>query len=125
MNASDVMVRDVVTGPEKLVSKAVQLLIDHDNSALPVIDGDRRVIGILSEADLPHRERIGTENHRAWWIEAITPPSVLALDYAKSHGRRVAELMSESVMFNDFSRNQKPRCWNDLFGRSRRFQPGG
>ena len=38
-------------GSEKLVSKAVQLLIDHDNSALPVIDGDRRVIGILSEAD--------------------------------------------------------------------------
>ena len=84
----------------------MQLLIDHDNSALPVIEGNRRVIGILSEADLPHRERIGTENHRAWWIEAITPPSVLALDYAKSHGRRVAELMSESVMFNDFSRNQ-------------------
>ena len=99
MNASDVMVRDVVTvGPKEPVSKAVQLLVDHDISALPVVDGDRRVIGILSEADLLHREKIGTEKHRAWWIEAVTPPSVLALDYAKSHGRRVAELMSESVI---------------------------
>jgi CBS domain-containing protein len=31
-------------------------------------------------------------------FEAVTPPSVLALDYAKSHGRRVAELMSEDII---------------------------
>jgi CBS domain-containing protein len=32
MNASDVMVYDVVTvGPEEAVSKAVQLLVDHDS----------------------------------------------------------------------------------------------
>jgi CBS domain-containing protein len=99
MNASDVMVCEVVTvGPEEAVSKAVQLLVDHDISALPVVDGERRVIGILSEADLLHREKIGTEKHRAWWLEAVTPPSVLALDYAKSHGRRVAELMSQDII---------------------------
>ena len=99
MNASDVMVCDVVTvGPEESVSKAVQLLVDHDISALPVVDGERRVIGILSEADLLHREKTGTEKHRAWWLEAVTPPSVLALDYAKSHGRRVVEIMSEDVI---------------------------
>jgi len=99
MNASDVMVHDVVTvGPEDEVSKAAQLLVDHDVSALPVIDGDRRVIGILSEADLLHREEIGTEKHRPWWLEAITPASALAFDYAKSHGRKVAEVMSEHVV---------------------------
>lgn len=99
MNARDVMVSDVVTvGPDDLVSKAVQLLVDHDISALPVVDANQRVIGILSESDLLHREKIGTEKHRAWWLEAVTPPSVLALDYAKSHGRRVAELMSENII---------------------------
>lgn len=102
MNASDVMVRDVVTvGPEEAISKAVQLLVDHDISALPVIDNDRRVIGILSEADLLHRDKIGTEKHRAWWLEAVTPPSVLALDYAKSHGRRVAELIKRVPILKD------------------------
>jgi CBS-domain-containing membrane protein len=99
MNASDVMVRDVVTvGPEDEVSKAVQLLVDHDISALPVVDSEKRVIGILSEADLLHREKIGTEKHRPWWLEAVMPASVLALDYAKSHGRKVSELMSENVV---------------------------
>lgn len=99
MNASDVMVHDVVTvGPDDDLAKAVQLLVDHDVSALPVIDADRRVVGILSEGDLLHREEIGTVKHRPWWLEAITPASVLAFDYAKSHGRKVAEVMSEHVV---------------------------
>jgi CBS domain-containing protein len=102
MNARDVMVHDVVTvGPDEDVAKALQLLVDHDISALPVVDGERHVIGILSEADLLHRQQIGTEKHRAWWLEAVTPASVLALDYAKSHGRKVAELMSVDVISAD------------------------
>jgi CBS-domain-containing membrane protein len=102
MNASDVMVRDVVTvGPDEDVSKAVKLLVDHDISALPVIDSERRVIGVLSEADLIHRENIGTAKQRTWWLEAVTPASMLALDYAKSHGRKVSELMSEHVISAD------------------------
>jgi CBS domain-containing protein len=41
MNASDVMVRDVITvGPDDDVSTAVRLLVDHDISALPVVDVD-------------------------------------------------------------------------------------
>jgi CBS-domain-containing membrane protein len=64
MNARDVMVQDVVTiGPDEDVAKALQLLVDHDISALPVVDGGRRVIGILSKADLLHREKIGTKKH--------------------------------------------------------------
>lgn len=102
MNASDVMVHDVVTvGPDDEVSEAVKLLVDHDISALPVVDQERRVIGILSEGDLLHREEIGTEKHRPWWLEAITPASALAFDYVKSHGRKVAEIMSEHVISAD------------------------
>jgi CBS domain-containing protein len=99
MNASDVMVRDVVTiGPEDEISTAVRLLVDHDISALPVVDADRHVLGILSEGDLLHREEDGTLKQRRWWVEAVTPASTLALDYAKSHGRKVAEVMSDRVI---------------------------
>jgi len=56
MNASDVMVRDVVTiGPDDEISTAVRLLADHDISALPVVDAIVYVLGVLSEADLLHR----------------------------------------------------------------------
>ena len=99
MKASDVMVHDVITiGPDDDVSRAAKMLADHDISALPVIDEQRRVLGILSEADLLRREEIGTEKRHPAWLEAVMPAGRLAAEYAKSHGRKVRELMSESVV---------------------------
>jgi CBS domain-containing protein len=99
MKALDVMVRDVVTvRPDDNVAEAVRLLAEHDVSALPVVDIDDNVVGVISEADLVHREEIGTEKHRSWWLEAMTPASTLAGEFAKSHGRRVEEVMSTDVV---------------------------
>jgi CBS domain-containing protein len=61
----DVMVRDVVTAkPDDAVADAIKLLIRHDVSALPVVDDAGHVIGVISEADLVHREEIGTWRNR-------------------------------------------------------------
>ena len=99
MKAIDVMVRDVITvRPDDDVADAVRLLADYDVSALPVVDEDENVIGVISEADLLHREEIGTEKQRPWWLEAVTPASTLAGEFAKSHGRRVSEIMSTDVI---------------------------
>src|SRR5215470_1138577 len=99
MKAMDVMVRDVMTvSPDDDVAEAIKLLAEHDISALPVVDRDGTVIGVISEADLIHREEIGTEKHRPWWLEALTPASTLAEEFAKSHGRRVGEVMSTNVI---------------------------
>jgi len=99
MKALDVMVRDVVTvKPDDDVALAVRLLAEHDVSALPVVDDDDNVIGVISEADLLHREEIGTEKQRPWWLEAVTPASTLAGEFAKSHGRRAEEIMSSNIV---------------------------
>ena len=99
MKALDVMVRNVVTvKPDDAVADAVRLLAEHDISALPVIDDGNNVVGVISEADLLHRQEIGTEKQRPWWLEAVTPASTLAGEFAKSHGRRVAEVMSTDVV---------------------------
>ena len=100
MKAMDVMVRDVVTvKPDDDVAHAIKLLAQHDVSALPVVDDDGGVIGIISEADLVHRSEIDTEKHHPWWIEALSPASTLAEEFAKSHGRRVSEIMSSAVVY--------------------------
>jgi len=98
MKAMDVMVRDVMTvKPDDSVSDVVKLLAEHDVSALPVVSADGQVVGMISEADLMRRPEIGTEKHRPWWIEAITPAATLAEDFAKSHGH-VDEIMSRHVI---------------------------
>jgi len=102
MRAIDVMVRDVVTvSPDMDVAEAVKLLAEHDVSALPVLDKDGNLVGMLSEADLIHRAEIGTEKHRPWWLEALTGASTLAEEFAKSHGKRVGEVMTTGIISVD------------------------
>ncbi|MBV8578696.1 MAG: CBS domain-containing protein [Acetobacteraceae bacterium] len=99
MRAVDVMVRDVATvHPETDVAEAINLLAEHDVSALPVVDGTGDLVGVLSEADLIHRVEIGTEKRRPWWQEAVTGGSTLAADFAKSHGKKVGEVMTSGVV---------------------------
>ena len=91
MRAIDVMVRDVVTvHPDTDVAEAVKLLADHDVSALPVLDTEGNLLGVLSEADLIHRTEIGTEKRRPWWLEAVTGASTLAEDSPSRTARRSA-----------------------------------
>jgi CBS domain-containing protein len=99
MNAADVMVRHVVTvHPETDIADVVKLLAERDLSALPVVDAQQRLVGIISEADLLHRVEIGTETHRAWLLESLTGATALAEEFAKSHGKKVGEIMTTDVV---------------------------
>ena len=97
MKAEDVMVRDVVTvGPDSDVTEAIKLFGEHDVSALPVINGDDSLVGLLSEADLLSRGDLGHQH--PWWIEALMPASTLAGEFAKAHGKKVSEVMSTDLI---------------------------
>jgi len=99
MNASDVMVRNVITiGPKAMVAEAAKLLSENDISAVPVVDEQGDVVGIISEADLMRREEIGIETKHHGWLEAVMPASMLANEFAKSHGRKVEEVRSKHVV---------------------------
>jgi CBS domain-containing protein len=53
MLAHEIMTTPVVTAaPDMPVTDAIRLLDKHDITALPVLDGNDRLIGIVSEADL-------------------------------------------------------------------------
>ena len=65
----DVMTRDVVTvGEETRYLEITRLLAESGISAVPVVDGARRVIGVVSEADLLHKvEFAGSEAVKPLW----------------------------------------------------------
>ena len=49
----DIMTTDVVTvSPESTIDEAVSLLLDHQVSGLPVVDEQRRLLGVISEIDI-------------------------------------------------------------------------
>ena len=48
----------------------MQLLLDNNQRGLPVLDDNGRIVGIISEGDLLHRDELGV-SPRANWIEAL------------------------------------------------------
>lgn len=61
MRARDVMTSPVITvTPEVPVKEAAALLAAHGFTALPVVDDDRRLIGIVTEADVV-RDRFSSD----------------------------------------------------------------
>jgi CBS domain-containing protein len=99
VRAIDIMTTHVVTVTENAtVSEAARLLAKHGISAVPVVDGANRVIGMVSEGDLLHRSETGTERRRAWWLDMLASTDQLARDYIKSHAETVKDVMTRDVI---------------------------
>jgi CBS domain-containing protein len=86
----DVMTREVVTVPPTArYRELVDLVTGHHFSAVPVVDEARRVVGVVSEADLLCKvEFAGDERHRLFESRHVRGERTRAL------GATAAELMS-------------------------------
>ncbi|MFF5015020.1 CBS domain-containing protein [Streptomyces sp. NPDC001165] len=86
---SDVMTHAVVAvGREALFKEIVERMDQWKVSALPVLEGDGRVIGVVSEADLlPKEEFRDNDPDRVTQLRRLS-------DMAKAGGVRAEELMS-------------------------------
>jgi CBS domain-containing protein len=99
MKLSDIMTHPVITvTPETTVGIAAELMLEHRVSGLPVVDASGAVVGIVTEGDLLRRAETGTERRRARWLEFLIAPGRLASEYAHAHGRRVGEVMTDTVL---------------------------
>jgi len=99
MLAKDIMTTNVVTiSPDDSVEDIAQLLVQRDISAVPVVDTDGSLLGLVSEGDLMRRQEIGTEGHRAWWLNLLTGPEEAARDFIKTHGRKAEDVMTRKVI---------------------------
>lgn len=99
MKASDIMVSPVITvRPSTSIKDLSKLLFENRISAAPVVDDLGKVVGIVSEGDLIHRSETGTERRRSWWLLLVTDDQALAGDYIKTHGIKVADIMTHNVL---------------------------
>src|SRR6516225_4100066 len=99
MHAIDVMMSEVISVDENATIPAVaRLLAERGISAVPVVDKDNRVTGIVSEGDLLHRAETGTERRRSWWLDMMASTNRLAGDYIKSHSVQVKDVMTRNVL---------------------------
>jgi len=70
MQVRDIMDADPVTvGEDETVEDLVTLLRRHELPGVPVVDGDRRLLGIVTENDLVITDEEGEDLHLPHYIE--------------------------------------------------------
>jgi CBS domain-containing protein len=92
LKVGDVMTREVVTISTDTSFKQIeQLMNEHHISALPVVDDERNVVGLVSEADLLLRTEAGADDRGGWTHDARERRN-------KAHAQTAAGLMSTPVV---------------------------
>jgi CBS domain-containing protein len=73
MLVENLMTREVAAVmPEASLKGAAAVLAQRHVSGLPVIDGNRVVVGVLSESDIVYREAGGSDSAR--FVQSLTLP---------------------------------------------------
>jgi len=99
MQASDIMTTSVITvHADTEVKEIAGLLLKHKISAVPVVNDDMKVIGLVSEGDLMRRVENETDDRHAWWLADFFSTRDQTADYIKSHGRNAVDVMTRSVI---------------------------
>ena len=72
MNARDLMNNDVATvAPETPLREVAKTLLAHRMSAIPVVEADGSLVGMVSEGDLVGRKRTERETKSEWWLQRL------------------------------------------------------
>ncbi|MFL1462121.1 CBS domain-containing protein [Roseococcus sp. DSY-14] len=99
LTARDLMTPDVVTVPLATPVLAIaRLLAERGISAVPVLGEAGDVMGVVTEADLIRRLAGEAEKPAAWFRTLFANPAQEAERFARTHGLRAADVMTEEVV---------------------------
>ena len=97
MNAAEIMTKEVVTvRPDASVGDVAALLLERKISAVPVIDDDGHVVGIVSEGDLLGQPP--SDRPRAWWLRLFTERTVCLEEIATARHLKAYDVMTKPVV---------------------------
>ncbi len=99
LTARDLMTPDVVTVPLATPVLAIaRLLAERGISAVPVLGEAGDVMGVVTEADLIRRLAGEVEKPASWFRSLFSNPAEEAERFARTHGLRAADVMTEEVV---------------------------
>lgn len=99
MKARDIMTKNVVSiTPDRSIAEMAETMQKFRVSGLPVIDARGRLVGLVTEGDCLRRAETGTASTRAGWRWFLASTETLAGEYIRSHGRKVADVMTRDLI---------------------------
>lgn len=99
MQVQDIMTQNVITvAPNATVEQATQLMVNHHISALPVLEENGTLLGIVSEGDLMRRVEGASDQKKSWWLYLFADKVDSAADFIALKGRFVRDVMTSKVV---------------------------
>ena len=93
------MTKEVIcVGPDDPVREIAVTMLMRRISGVPVVDAERRVIGIVSEGDLIRRPELDTDKASRGWLSILLSQDDRARDFVKSHGMKASEVMTQPAI---------------------------
>ena len=90
MKAGDVMTTGAATvRPDASLAEAARLMIEHHISGLPVVSGDGKLVGLVTEHDFLRREN----GERPRWLGVLLNDAAAQITAHELHDRRVDDVM--------------------------------
>jgi CBS-domain-containing membrane protein len=80
--------------PNTSLLDAARLLLETNQRGLPVLDDDGRLLGIVSEGDLLHRDELGVNPPAGNWLEEILGIEETGPARERMRALRVATIMT-------------------------------
>jgi CBS domain-containing protein len=100
--ARDVMTSEVITvPPDEPIRDVAKLLLEHQISAVPVVNSDGVPIGMVSEGDLIGRDETQRLARNDWWLAVMTGEQLLDGSFQARVGatdRTAREVMSAPLV---------------------------
>jgi CBS domain-containing protein len=98
MQAQDIMTKNVISAAvDTTVEQITALMMKNHISAVPILDGDGTVIGLVSEGDLMRRVEGAGKDHKSWWLSLFSGSDNTAQDFIAMRGRRAKDIMTKKV----------------------------
>jgi len=96
MNAADIMTRPVVTAKtDTSVSEIAQLMLANRIGAVPIVDDQAHVVGIVSDHDLLRHPP--SDSPRAWWLRLFDKDALSLEDIAGARNLPARDVMVRHV----------------------------
>ena len=98
MQAQDIMTKNVISAAvDTTVEQITALMMKNHISAVPILDGDGTVIGLISEGDLMRRVEGSGDAHKSWWLSLFSGHENMARDFIAMRTRRATDLMTHDI----------------------------
>ena len=81
-----------------LSAPLAKLLLERRISAVPVVDAEGRVLGIVSEGDLIRRPEVAGARRRSWWLSLLSGSEDDPGEFVRRHGGQAADVMTREVV---------------------------